>query len=241
MVSNISEDKANPVGSNKSPEILSEEKDIPMTNKKPSENPSERKDTPTANNKLLGNPSEEKNIEDMSYPELALYVIKDYYTRGLNAPNQTEIVKRILILLEEATGMVPGTSSVQSSVSRALKKYVKEERIIESEERRYTPYNDETSRVLLKKEIINTVKFGPQPVFQISSRAWLIDVERNSLSTAKNLFSKYLGSICYNVLEFNGYLMLLFSGKSADTKEVREEILKIYKAARDADKKGKNQ
>ena len=83
----------------------------------------------------------------------------------------------------------------------------------------------------MKQEIIETVKFGKKTIFQMSPTTWLLDIERSSMANAKNLFARYLGPNCYDIIEFNGYLMLLICGKISDHHDLRTEILDMRKKA----------
>lgn len=174
-----------------------------------------------------------QELSGATVSEITLYVIEDIYKNRVPAPNQNQIVNQVT---EIKNFGVPDDSKYdpkgqQPAVSRALKQLVARQKIIKKEDNTYIPYNHETERDLLREEIIKTVKFGKQPIFTISLSTWLVDVERSSIANAKNLFEKYLGSNCYNVLEFNGYLMLLVTGKKETRKALQEEIKQIQEEA----------
>lgn len=172
------------------------------------------------------------NSKSMTVIALTLQVVCDAYAQGAFAPNQTEIVKEVTRIKNIGlTSCQYEDKSIQSGVSRALKALVEKEKVIKRADNRYIPFNLKTGRALLKEEIIKSVKFGPKHIFQMSATTWLIDVERSSIAKAKELFSRYLGPNCYDIIEFNGYLMMLFDGKVDSHKELREEILEIRKAA----------
>lgn len=192
------------------------------------------------NEESSNNSSKSKKEGRATVPELTLQVVLEFYTKGADAPNQNQIVNRVTELKNnDLTSYLYEPKGQQPAVSRALKKLVAQKKIIKTDDNRYRPYNLETGRALLKEEIIKTVKFGKQSVFQISPTTWLLDIERSSIATAKNLFAQYLGPNCYNVLEFNGYLMLLFGGKIAEHKKLREEIIQIRKEALKKEKAAK--
>lgn len=183
----------------------------------------------------------EQNSKIDTVPVLTLRIVEEFYESGKDAPSQSQIVDRIVEIKNQGFNYEAYTyQSQQPSVSRALKKLVEEQKIIKTTKDKYLPYNLETGRRLLKEEIIKTVKFGKQPNFTISISTWLIDVERTSIANAKNLFERFLGPNCYNIFEFNGYLMLLVNGSKDKRKELKGEINEIRREAlKEAAKKTK--
>ena len=238
MQDNFDETKAFSADERKTQDMPHCEVEASKVQPKDQQTPSKEQETSINSCKLVNTP----NLSQMSYAELALHVIRENYASSKTSINQSQIVKRIQTLLSEsgdARKSSFGTSSIQSSVSRALKKYVAAEKVFTDGARGYIPRNDETCRERLKQEIIATVQFGPQSIFQISGRVWLIDVKREFLTRAKELFTKYLRDNCYNVLEFNGYLMLLVIGEEDVRQELFNEISEIYKSAQPTEKKQK--
>lgn len=178
----------------------------------------------------------EEETQTATVLDLTQRVIQDIYKKGESAPNQNQIVNKVTALKNRGlTNSTYDAKGQQPAVSRALKKLVAQQKIVKTEDNKYLPYNLETGRALVKEEIIKTVKFGVQPNFTISLSTWLIDVERASIANAKNLFERFLAPNCYNVLEFNGYLLLLVTGSKDERKKLREEIDQIR---RDALKQG---
>lgn len=164
-------------------------------------------------------------------PELTLRVIRDIYKNGKPAPNQNQIVNRVTEIKNLGASYPYAPKSQQPAVSRALKNLVAKNAVIKTKANRYLPYNLETGRAILKPEIIKNVKFGKKAIFQMSPTTWLLDIERSSMATAKTLFTQYLGPNCYDIIEFNGYLMLLFAGRIKEHEDLRREIMNIRKEA----------
>jgi glycosyltransferase involved in cell wall biosynthesis len=71
----------------------------------------------------------ETNQEKATVPNLTLAVILDAYKKGMNAPNQNQIVNRVTEIKNSSeTKVFYEPRSQQPAVSRALKKLVKEEK-----------------------------------------------------------------------------------------------------------------
>lgn len=196
--------------------------------------------TATVEESSIGGSNNAKEENTKKVPELVLEIINDYYGKGKAAPIQNVIALRVTEIKNVKNPHAYTVESQQPLVSRALKKLVKAEKIIKTKDNRYLPYNIETGRAILKSRIIETVRFGPKRIFQMSASTWLIDVERASLARAKNLFEKYLGESCYDIFEFNGYLMLLISEEREKRKELYEEVKAIKKEAMERAKDQKN-
>lgn len=175
--------------------------------------------------------SEEAISVTATVPELTLMVIREIYKNGEPAPNQNQIVNKVTDIKNLSATYPYDPKSQQPAVSRALKNFVANNVVIKTKKNRYLPYNLETGRAILKAEIIKNVKFGEKPIFQMSPTTWLLDIERSSMAAAKNLFTQYLGPNCYDIFEFNGYLMLLFAGKIKEHEDLRREIMNIRKEA----------
>lgn len=188
----------------------------------------------------LSGSNDAKENSTKKVPELVLEVINDYYGKGKPAPIQNVIASRVTEIKNVGNPHEYTVESQQPLVSRALRNLVKAEKIIKTSDNRYLPYNLETGRAILKKRIIETVRFGPKRIFQMSASTWLVDVERASQARAKSLFEKYLGESCYDIFEFNGYLMLLISEEKEKRKELYEEIRTIKKEATERAKDQKN-
>lgn len=178
----------------------------------------------------------DSDISSKTYGDLVLHVIEYLYAHGYVAPNQSQIVK-IILEIKNSPVCTYEEKNIQPSVSRALRSFVSRRKII-LQDKTFRPYNVETSRELLSDEIVETIKFGPQDIFLMSATTMLLDIERSSMSRAIELFSRYLGPNCYNVLEFNGYLMLLISGKKEEVADLRKKIKAIQKSAAKKNKEG---
>ena len=180
-----------------------------------------------------------------SYIEPTLEVLEALFKEEQRGYQQTEIAEKVAESLNKVAGInysddeeekdkeTGGAAaftkkSVQSRVSNALKTLIKEDKIVEIEPKRYIPNEKKAVRAMMKKELIREIKYTRPDMFRISLTTFLLPVQESSMIAAKISFQKYLGNeACYDIVSFNGYLMLLIFASEEECDELYDEIREI--------------
>lgn len=177
-----------------------------------------------------------------SYIEPTLETLEELFKEEQRGYQQTEIAEKVAQYLNETAGInksdnkeTSGTAlytkkSVQSRISSALKTLIKEEKIVEIEPKRYIPNKKKAVRAMMKGELIQQIEYTRSDMFCISPTTFLLPIQESSMVDAKMRFQKYLGNeACYDIVTFNGYLMLLIAASEEECNELYDEIRKIVK------------
>lgn len=122
------------------------------------------------------------------------------------------------------------TKKMQPNVSKALKTLIKQKKVSCTEAKTYTKYSDTTSRVLLKKDIIQTIKFQNSTIFSVSPTTLLLSVSSDSFFQAKELLKAYLGNErCFDIFSINEYLVVLLNKNEASDADETAELEELKK------------
>ena len=170
------------------------------------------------------------SFANLSIKEMVLKIIEESHEfyDGQNPPKQDYIVKRlsdIKIDLANSDDYKYDPLVLQPQVSRALKQLINDNKIVKTESSRYLPYNIKFKRKPLADKIKNEVIFTNPSIFKLSPYAVLVPVDPRSLYNAKILFKEYLEEDCTDVLELDGYMLVLLSQKHSDDMDLDEQSI----------------
>lgn len=133
-------------------------------------------------------------------------------------------------------------AAVQSSVSRALVDLINAEEVV-GIERKYIPANKDAIRYILRSHLIDEIEYTREDIFVVFGKMLMIGVASGSIDAAKRLYRDYLGKNCYDVLEYDGYLVLLVvwtKKKGTDGNVEKEDHRKVIQEIRSIVKEGFN-
>ena len=174
--------------------------------------------------------SETKNkmLKDIIYE-----IVKVSYETG-EPMIQAKIVGKILDYKNAGIfGAKYEQESIQPSVSRTLKRMVQDGQLIKLSNKTYIPFDITVARKQIAMQIMEEIEFNRAEIFCISPTVILLDIHPKSVSRAKDLFAQYLGQKnCYDIVDFQGYVMLMILSDTNDKKDLEkltEDIRKIVK------------
>ena len=177
-----------------------------------------------------------QNIESQPPKNLKNHIfeiVKTSYEMG-QPPYQAAIVKKILEYKNQ--GLLGGyykEKSIQPSVSRAIKRMVQDKQLIKLPDKTYIPFDITVARKQIAIQIMEEIQFDRKEIFCMSESVILLDIHPKSVSRAKDLFAQYLGQRnCYDIVDFQGYVMLMLLSDTNDKKDLKqltEDIRKIAK------------
>ena len=175
-------------------------------------------------------PNETKN---QTLKALILEIVKTSYEAG-EPPIQAKIVDKILDYRNKNIfDLYYETDSIQPSVSRTLKRMVQDKQLIKLPDKTYTPFDITVARKQIAVQIMKEIEFNREEIFCMSESVILLDIHPKSVSRAKDLFAQYLGQRnCYDIVDFQGYVMLMLLSDTTDKKDLEkltEDIRKIAK------------
>lgn len=158
---------------------------------------------------------------NLSIKEMVLKIIEEFheFSNGQKAPKQNDIVKRLSEIKKDLANSDDYKYEfivLQPQVSRALKQLDDDNKIVKTESSTYRPYDIKFKRKPLADKIKKEVIFRSPNIFKLSPYAILVPVDPRSLYTAKFLFKDYLKEDCTDVLEVDGYILILLSQKYSD-------------------------
>lgn len=162
-------------------------------------------------------------------PELVFEIVTKHYEEKAEGLLQSEIVVEVASMKGIPT---LEANKIQPNVSKALTKFVKNNRLSKLEKGIYVPYNQTHSRLRDRDNICKTVVFTDEEIFPVSENTLLLCVKPDSAYIAKDLFKAYLGeSRCFGVTPVGEYLALLLRGDSEELKNIRTDVEDIVKTA----------
>lgn len=165
---------------------------------------------------------------NLTIKESVLKIVEEFYEADPDAdpPRQDEIVSRLSRIKKDLAGAnskyTYKLSNLQPQASRYLKILSNEKKIIKKEGSGYVPYDIKFKRKPIADKIKKEVIFTSPTLFKMNSYSVLIHVDPRSLYTAKILFKEYLEEDCFDVLQFDGYVLILLPQKYADDMESDE-------------------
>lgn len=168
------------------------------------------------------------HFANLSIKEMVLKIIEEFYnfSDGQNPPKQNDIVKRLSSIkqdLADSDDYKYELIVLQPQVSRALKSLIDSKKIVKSEFSTFLPYDIEFKRKPLADKIKKEVIFTNPSIFKLSPYSVLVPVDPRSLYVAKILFKEYLEEDCTDVLELDGYILVLLSQKYSDDMDFEEQ------------------
>lgn len=120
--------------------------------------------------------------------------------------------------------------SIQPSTSRALKQMVQAKQLLKLPDKSYIPFDISEARKQIAIQIMEEIQFNREEIFCLSPAVILLDVHPKSISKAKELFEQYLGQKnCYDIIDFQGYLMLMMLSVGKDEKDLAQLTQDIRK------------
>ena len=183
----------------------------------------------------MGNDTDKEKKTNKTTRDYVLEVLRSSGDAKESPLPQCRIVDRVIALKDKTVSEGSGYSvgSVQPMVSRALKDLCEKDLVIKVGKKCYTLYTHEKAKPAIKANIIDEVIFTKRNLLQVSTRAVFIGV-KGDIDQAKELFRRYIGEKeCYDVLEVDNHILILFAKKQDAKSELISELKKIVRAGYD--------
>lgn len=178
---------------------------------------------------------------NLTVKEMVFKIIEEFFEfpEGKEPSKQEEIVNRLSEIkkhLADSDKFKYENKILQPQVSRALKQLIAEKKIVKNDISAYIPFDIKFKRKPLAEKIKKEVIFTNPNIFKISSYAILVPVDSKSLYNAKFLFKEYLEEDCTDILELDGYMLILLPQKYSDDMEVDDQDIVAFKTAMDTER-----
>lgn len=161
---------------------------------------------------------------NLSLKDMVLKITEEFFEFGdrNNPPRQDLIVFRLSEIkkrLDKGNRYNYEYDSLQPQVSRKLKILLKEHKIAKIDKHCYVPFDINFKRRPIAERIKKEVIFTKPNIFKLSPYSILVPVDPRSLYISKILFKEYLEEDCFDVLELDGYVLILLPQKYSEDME----------------------
>ena len=166
----------------------------------------------------------------MSIPKYVESIFADTENFPAEGFTQTEIIHKILKYRNKA--ITPeNVEKEQPNACKALRKLLKDDRIILSAQRTYHPVTKETAQHEALDQFSENIYCLKPDIFAIVDTMYLIKVYEDHATPAATYLRKYLGpDRCFDVFYSNTYLWVLWESKNNDEEEFRTVYREISNA-----------
>lgn len=166
----------------------------------------------------------------MSIPKFVESIFADTENFPAEGFSQTDIICKIL--KHRNKEVTPeNIEKEQPNACKALKKLLKDDRIILSTQRRYHPITKETAQQEALDQFSENIYCLKPDIFAIVDTMYLIKVHSDHVNAAADYLRKYLGPDRYfDIFYSNSYLWVLWESKNNDEDEFRTVYREISNA-----------
>ncbi len=158
-------------------------------------------------------------------------LLQDLYDRGQKGLREVDIVYAYIDQLKKDENIEYSYADQQPNVNRALKTLVKNGKV-HKVDRRYFLLKPNNSKEIAEKTLVANVRLSKRNIFTISRSTVVLCPTEATLEVAKTWLTKYLGASCYGIANYDGYLIIMLTGKTDKLDILRNDLktlaAKIY-------------
>ena len=166
----------------------------------------------------------------MSIPKYVESIFADTENFPAEGMTQTEIIHKILKYRGRAITL-ENAKKEQPNAAKALRKLLKEQRIILSDQRTYHPVTQETAQREALTQFSENVYCLKPDIFAVVDTMYLIKVHSDHALVATEYLRRYLGSDrCFDILYSTSYLWVLWESRNQSEEEFRTVYQEICDA-----------
>ena len=158
-------------------------------------------------------------------------LLQELYNQGQRGLREVDIVNAYIEYLKKEEQIEYCYAEKQPNVHRALRKLIDTKKVHKAD-RRYHLLQPDNTKEVAEKMLIENVCLCKRNVFTISASTIVLYPTTATIAVAKDWLYRYLGSSCYGIACYDGYLIIMLVGKKDKLAMLRNDIkllaTKIY-------------